>query len=67
MDKIRELREANGIRQSELASCLGVSQNTVSQWETGARIPRVDMLKKIASLFGCTVDELLTQEKETAG
>lgn len=67
MDKIRELREANGIRQSELASRLGVSQNTVSQWETGTRVPRVDTLKKIASLFGCTVDDLLKPEKETAG
>lgn len=63
MERIKELREAKGIRQAELASSLGVSQNTVSQWETGTRVPRVDMLKKIAILFGCTVDDLLSTDK----
>ena len=63
VEKIKEFREEKGIRQSELALRLGVSQNTVSQWETGMRMPRVDMLRKIAGIFGCTVDELIGQKE----
>ncbi len=35
MIRIRELREANGLQQKELAIDLRVSQPTVSDWESG--------------------------------
>jgi len=56
---IKGKREERGLTQTELAGMVNVGQNTVSQWETGERKPRVDMLMQLAKIFGCTVDELL--------
>ena len=56
---IHKYRVANGMSQSDLAKRLKVSQNTVSQWETGIRKPDIVTLKKLAKILGCTADELL--------
>lgn len=56
---IHKYRLANGMSQVELAKRLDVSQNTVSQWETGNRKPDIVTLKKLAKILGCTADELL--------
>lgn len=37
--KIRELREENNITQQDLAKYLKVAKSTLSQYETGSRIP----------------------------
>jgi len=39
-EQVRELREALGVTQAELAERIGTRQQTVSEWETGAREPR---------------------------
>ena len=57
--KLKEKREEQNLTQSGLATQIGVNQNTVSQWETGERIPRADKLVQLAQILGCTVDELL--------
>lgn len=49
----------NDISQIQLATYLGVNQNTVSQWETGAREPSLSKLIAMSELFGCTLDELV--------
>lgn len=56
---LKEKRQARGITQNDLAIRVGVKRNTVCQWETGSRQPRVELLPKIAAILGCTVDELL--------
>lgn len=56
---LKQKRQERGITQNELASVIGVKPNTVSQWESGARQPRAELLPKIASFLCCTVDELL--------
>jgi len=47
-----------------LAEKLGVSQGAVSNWENGDRKPDVFMMKRIAEILDCTVDELLTEPKK---
>lgn len=37
---LRSRREAQGLEQAELARLLGVTQQTVSKWETGVTVPR---------------------------
>jgi DNA-binding XRE family transcriptional regulator len=46
-------------RQVDAAEMLNVDQTAVSKWETGASLPRPPTLLKLATLYGCTVDELL--------
>ena len=62
MIKIRELREAKGIQQKSLAIDLGVSQPTVSDWESGRKTPSARSTQKLADYFGVTIDYLLGRE-----
>lgn len=64
---IAVLRKSNGYTQQEVADRLGVSNKTVSSWETGASCPDIAMLPAIAELFGVTCDELLRGERIAAG
>lgn len=41
-----------------------VSDATVYNWETGTYKPRASLLPKIASFYGCTIDDLLREEPE---
>lgn len=66
------LRKEQGLTQQQLAEELGVTDKTVSRWETGAYLPPVDMLQCLAEKYGITVDQLLNgssndhAEKKTA-
>ena len=59
-EEICRLRAAAGMSQEELAAKLEVSRQSVSKWETGASVPDVEKLVKMAELFGVTLDELVT-------
>lgn len=61
-DRIRTLREERGIRQIDLAEHLGVALTTVSGWETNNRVPRIEVLEKIADFFGVTPNFLLGED-----
>ena len=50
-DKLRLLREEEGITQSALAEKLGVSQSAVAQWEAGTRVPTAGAIVAIARYF----------------
>lgn len=58
MNNMRELRRALNMSQEDLAKKLNVERSTVAKWENGT-FPRVGKLKLIASVLGCTVDDLL--------
>ena len=60
--KIKEYRKKHGLTQKKLAEALGVRQNTICLWEKGERNPSIVMGKKIAAVFGITVDELISEE-----
>lgn len=64
MIRLTEYRKKNGMSQQDIADKLEVSDNTVSQWETGARRPNVDMLVKLARVLGCTPNDILGFEEE---
>ena len=56
---LRSIREDNDIKQKDIAKYLHVSQNTYSQYETGARQPSLEMLIKLAEFYFVSVDYIL--------
>ncbi len=61
-DRIREIRLAKKINQVELAKRLGVTKQSVSNWENENIQPSIDMLSKIADVLSVTTDFLLSRE-----
>lgn len=57
---IKELRERNGMTQLQLAEKLGVSDKTVSKWETAKGYPDITLLEPIAEAFSVSVAELIS-------
>ena len=56
---IRAARIAAGMTQQQLADALGISQVSVTRWETGEHEPRVSTLKRIAAVLGCDLRDLI--------
>lgn len=56
---IYEQRSKAGLTQNEMAEKLGVTNKAVSKWENGKSKPTTNALRKMAVLFGLSVDELL--------
>lgn len=66
--RIRELRQAAGMTQAELARGLGYkSSSAVTMWETGDRRPASTDLPRIAELLGCTIDQLFIHSGQDKG
>ncbi len=57
---IKELREKNRLTQLQLAEKLGVSDKTISKWETGKGYPDITLLEPIAAAFRISVTELIS-------
>ncbi len=57
--RIKELREEEGLKQTELANMLSIKQNTYSQYETGAREISIDVLIKLSKIYGVSTDYIL--------
>ena len=49
--QIKKLRNGRGWTQPQLADKLSVSKQTISNWETGIKVPRMGSLQKLADLF----------------
>lgn len=58
-DRIKHLRLSKGINQVELANKLGVTKQSISNWENDNILPSIDMLCKIAKYFSVSTDYLL--------
>lgn len=67
MNQIRRYRKERNLKQSELASIVGVSRTAVTKWESGEVNPRSDRLLKIADALRCSVDDLLNNRKKSVG
>lgn len=58
-------RKEHGLTQEELGDRIGVTNKTVSRWETGTYLPPADALMKMSTLFGVSVNELLSGRRLT--
>ena len=65
MNVMKERRLRGAIpTQREVATILGVKESAVSKWECGISKPRADRLPALAKLYGCSIEELLANEKD---
>lgn len=59
------LRKARGATQQEIAEQLGISNKTVSKWESGGGLPDITVLPALAALYGVSADDILAGETLT--
>lgn len=57
-ENLRRIRERENMTQGDLARVLYISPGTITAWETGRVIPRLDMAVSVAEFFGVSMDEL---------
>ena len=61
-ERIKQLRTDRGLSQVELAQKLGVSKQSVSNWENDNIQPSIEMLLKISHVFSVSTDFLLGED-----
>ncbi len=62
--RLRTWRRANGVKQHVMASALGVSQATVSRWESGTDLPSLEISRRITDLIATHIrDELAIESR----
>ena len=60
---LKSARLKAGKKVTDVMNHLKVSDAAVYQWETGSTRPTVRHLMKLAAFYGCTMEELLKEEK----
>ena len=62
---IAKLRKEKGLTQEQFGDKMGVTNKTVSRWETGKYLPPADVLLLMSELFDVSINELLTGQRLT--
>lgn len=57
---IAEMRKVRQLTQHDLADIIGISDKTVSRWETGRGMPEVSLIIPLCNVLGITATELLS-------
>lgn len=60
-ENLYNFRKQQGYSQEQLAERLGVSRQTIYNWESGTSYPDVEKLMELSNLMGCTLDELMRE------
>ena len=60
---IAQLRKEQALSQEKLGEALGVTNKTISRWETGTYLPPVEMLLAMSKLFDVSMNELLSGKR----
>lgn len=56
---LKEARERRGMKQTEAAEKLGISRDTLSNYERGKSYPDVPVIRKIEQLYGIPYENIL--------
>lgn len=62
-ENIKQLRLARNLSQVDLAKALGVTKQSVSNWENNNIQPSIDMLIRISGFFAVSTDYILGLEE----
>ena len=60
---ISAMRKNQGLTQEQLGEKLGVTNKTISRWETGKYMPDIDKLQALSEILGISINELLAGER----
>ena len=60
---IMEIRKEKNMKQSDLAERLGVTNKTVSRWETGKYMPDLSLFVEISEILEVSLNELMQGER----
>lgn len=58
-NKLKSVRLAKELTQSEVAKKLYVTRQTVSRWEQGKTLPNIYVIQELSDLYGISLDELV--------
>jgi transcriptional regulator with XRE-family HTH domain len=56
-NRLRTLREARGLTQVEVAKLTGLAQTSISSYESGRRVPRLDAARALAQTYGVSLQD----------
>ena len=62
---LKELRKAKGLTQEQLAEQFGVSNRTVSRWETGSNMPDLGILVELSDFYQVDIREIIDGERKS--
>ena len=60
---LKDLRNEKGMTQEQLGEKIGVSNKTISRWETGNYMPPVDCLNMLSDIYNISINEILAGER----
>lgn len=60
---LRDLRKENNMTQEQLGERIGVTNKTVSRWETGSYLPPVECLNMLSEIYQISINEILAGER----
>ncbi len=63
-NNLKEFITKSGLKQSHIASKLGISNNTLSCYISGRRNPKVNTAKKLADILNCSVADIFFTENK---
>lgn len=64
---IKQLRSVHSLSQEDLAEQLGVSRQTISNWENDRTVPALDYMKKLCEEYQLSLDQLFRLETNEVG
>ena len=67
VENLRRLRADHEYTQTQIGAKLNISRQAYSNYETGKRIPDLDILIRIANLYHVTLEQLIMQPCSGAG
>lgn len=62
-NRLKELRTQRNFKQTDLAEKIGVTRQVVSYYELGTVKPSLDKAKKLADIFGCSIEDIFFANK----
>lgn len=65
-ERIKNLRESNGLTQAALAKKLGITRSSINAWEMGISTPQTQYIVELSNLFKVSSDFLLGIEKSSS-